>query len=110
MLRLKRAMERSNINYKRIFLDILDFKYPDKKKNCLHLLQKENLSAIEVLEINQIKIEVRSVNQKYRSYSFRDIQKILEYQRNHNLNDTQLSSYFKISRNTICKWKKMKII
>ncbi|RQO39618.1 transposase [Chryseobacterium sp. KBW03] len=105
-------MQKSNINYRQIFMDILDAKYPEKKAECLSLLKNENLSAIDIIKLNH-KIfgkadkETEAFNQKHRSYSKSAILKILDYQKKNNLNNLQLASYYKLSRNTITKWKKL---
>lgn len=93
-------------NYKRIYTDILKRKYPDKIKECKHILDKRNLSALDVIALNQ-KIFGTVVNQKHRSFSQSDIFKILEYQKKHNLNNSQLAMHFNLSRNTVTKWRKM---
>ena len=98
-------------DYKLIFTDILDKKFPHKKEKY-HILLKKNLSAIEIIELNNSIFgtsnkEQQSENQKYRSYSKSDILKILDYQKKHKLNNSQLSKHFKLSRNSVTKWKKM---
>lgn len=104
-------MENSAINYRQIFIDILDSRFPEKKQNCLPLLQKQNLSVIDILNIHKkifgISKETESFNQRHRAYSKSDIFKILDYQKKHRLNNSQLAKHFKISRNTIAKWRKM---
>lgn len=45
------------------------------------------------------------MNQKYRSYDKATIIEILNYQKKNSLNNTQLSNHFKLSRNTVTKWK-----
>lgn len=105
-------MQKSNINYRQIFMDILDAKYPEKKEECLSLLKNENLSAIDIIKLNH-KIfgkadkETEVFNQKHRSYSKSAILKILDYQKKNNLNNLQLANHYKLSRNTITKWKKL---
>ena len=104
-------MLKQNINYQQIFRDILDTKYPEKKKVCIPLLQKDNLTAIDIIKINK-KIfgpnkSNEIFNQKHRSYSKSDIFKILNYQKQHKCNNSQLANHFKLSRNTVTKWKKM---
>ena len=112
----KQLMKYNRPDYKRIYCDILNKKYPQKKEECQYLLQKEgDLSAIEILRLNK-KIfgssdkNILADNQKYRSYSQSDIIQILEYQKKHNLNNTQLSNHFKLSRNTVAKWRKQFLI
>lgn len=104
-------MENSAINYRQIFIDILDSRFPEKKQNCLPLLQKQNLSVIDILNIHKkifgISKETESFNQRHRSYNKSDILQILDYQQKHKLNNSQLAKHFKISRNTIAKWRKM---
>ena len=99
-------------DYKLIFTDILDKKFPHKKEKCQILLKKKNLSAMDIIELNNNifntpKGEKQSENQKYRSYSKSDILKILDYQKKHKLNNSQLALHLKLSRNTVAKWKKM---
>lgn len=95
-------------DYKLIFTDILDKKFPHKKEKYQILLKKKNLSAMDIIELNNnIFSTPDRENQKYRSYSKSDILKILDYQKKHKLNNSQLSTYFKLSRNSVTKWKKM---
>jgi len=95
-------------DYKLIFTDILDKKFPHKKEKCQILLKKKNLSAMDIIELNNNIFNTPDrENQKYRSYSKSDILKILDYQKKHKLNNSQLSTYFKLSRNSVTKWKKM---
>lgn len=104
-------MQKLTINYRQIYTDIINKNLPHKKKECKSLLQKENLSAIDIIELNKkifgLKKETESINQRHRSYSKTDIIQILEYQKKHKLNNSQLANHFSLSRNTIAKWKKM---
>ena len=78
-------MLKQNINYQQIFRDILDTKCPEKKKVCIPLLQKVNLSAMDIVKINTeifgISRENETSNQKHRSYHKSDILRILDYQK-----------------------------
>ena len=107
-------MLKQNINYQQIFRDILDTKYPDKKKVCIPLLQNENLSAMDIVKINTkifgISRENETSNQKHRSYHKSDILRILDYQKKYNCNNSQLANHFKLSRNTVAKWRKMFLV
>ena len=100
-------------DYKNIFKDILSQKYPEKTRNCLGILNKPHLTAIDILKLNQMIFEgttnklPEESNQKYRSYSKTDILQILDYQQKHKFNNSQLARHFKLSRNTVAKWKKM---
>lgn len=99
-------------NYKQIYRDILAKKFPSKEKECEKLLQKEHLSALDVIELNRkifgiVNAEVEHFNHRHRSYKRSDILQVLDYQKKHQLNNSQLATHFKLSRNTITKWKKM---
>ena len=104
-------MQKMTINYNKIYGDIIAKKYPQKKEECLTLLQKETLSAIDIIELNQkifgLKKENEVTNQQHRSYSQSDILQILDYQKKHKFNNSQLALHFKLSRNSVAKWKKM---
>ena len=101
----------AQINYKKIYQDILDMKFPEKKEQCLSVLNKKELSMLDVIDLNQ-KIFGKSdkqtniFNQRHRSYDKSAILEILEYQTVNNLNNSELAKHFKISRNTITKWRK----
>ncbi|WP_300690736.1 helix-turn-helix domain-containing protein [Chryseobacterium sp.] len=98
-------------NYKRIFEDIIKMKYPYKEKECRNTLNKEELSSLDIINLNQ-KIfgfespKTQKFNQAHRSYNKEDMIAILEYQRKNKLNNSQLAIHFKMSRNTIAKWRK----
>lgn len=99
-------------DYKKIFEDIISMKCPNKYKDCESLLQKSQLSVLDIIELNKRVFgyndkEVLRFNQKHRSYSRNDILKILNYQKENNLNNTQLAFHFKLSRNTVTKWRKL---
>lgn len=97
-------------DYKRIFNDILDKKYPDKKDLCLSILDQQQLSVLDIIKLNTIIFGAKNkdsqeFNQKHRSYDMDSIKKILDYQKKNNLNNTELSKKFNMSRNTVAKWK-----
>lgn len=98
-------------DYKQIYTDLLTEKFPEKLAED-HIINKlDNLhSAIDVLKLNQLifgEQEYREQvnNRRLRSYDEDSIIKILRYQRENNLSNIQLSNHFKMSRNTITKWK-----
>lgn len=102
-------------DYKAIYKDILHHKFPDKIEECLSLLDKKCLSTLDILTLNQ-KIfgqsdkESAKVNNKHCAYNTSDILQILDYQKKYKLNNTQLANHFKLSRNTIAKWKKIFLV
>lgn len=98
-------------NYKLIYNDIIAQKYPHKKDECLFILEKKQLSVFDVIELNNIIFGIKDketdiFNQRHRSYNESTILKMLYYQKKNSFNDTQLANHFKLSRNTIAKWKK----
>lgn len=109
----KKAQKRVIIpNYKRIYEDLLDRKYPHKKEACKAVLAKEKLNSMDVFLLNDLIFEKETKeenenDQKYRSYDKTSILKILQYQAKNKLNNTQLADHFGLSRNTVAKWKKM---
>lgn len=98
-------------NYRRIYTDILNKKYPEKIPLCETILNKKKIESIDVIRLNELifktkKSDVFSKNQSFRSYDEQTVLRILKYQKDHGLNNVQLASYFKLSRNTVAKWKK----
>lgn len=98
----------SQPDFKQIYSDIITRKYPHKYDLCKNLLSKKEFLALDILQLNTIIFgSSEKSNGKYRSYKRTDILKILDYQKQHNLNNTQLALHFKLSRNTVAKWKKI---
>ncbi|CAA7393150.1 helix-turn-helix domain-containing protein [Chryseobacterium fistulae] len=108
-------MKKSTIQYKRIFLDILDKKYPEKKEICRDLLVKENLSVLDIIALNT-KIfgapdaQTLAFNQSHRSYTRSSVLQILDFQKENQLNNSQVARHFKLSRHTVAKWKKKYLV
>lgn len=101
-------------DFSRIYNDIIK-RYPDKMKVCYSLLNKRDLSSIEIIQLNNLIFgdndrETEGFNQRHRCYRKSDIVKILEEQKRMRLSNTQIANQYKISRNTIAKWKKVFII
>lgn len=109
-------MDRLTPDYKRIYTDIIAMKFPDKKTECEVLLNKPDLSVLDVIELNNKVFGIATdrpteiFNQKHHSYKRNDILKILDYQKKHTLNNSQLAKHFKLSRNTVAKWKKLFLV
>ncbi|NML72191.1 helix-turn-helix domain-containing protein [Chryseobacterium sp. RP-3-3] len=105
-------MEKSKPDYKRIYSDIINKKYPHKKKECQSILEKDNLSFLDVMKMNTLIFGVKSkeaelFNGKHRAYNKSTILDILHYQEENRLNNTQLAIHFQLSRNSVAKWKKI---
>ncbi|MBB4805264.1 hypothetical protein HNP38_000536 [Chryseobacterium defluvii] len=98
-------------DYKKIYQDIIAEKRPEKAASCEIFLKKENLTMLDVIAMNNIIFgtsdeDAAVFNQKHRSYNEQTILHILNFQKENNLNNIQLASKFKLSRNTVAKWKK----
>ncbi|WP_347218901.1 helix-turn-helix domain-containing protein [Chryseobacterium sp.] len=96
-------------NYKRIFTDILIKKYPEKLKICSPILKKKKLTVLDILELNKLifNTENTNINQKHRSFNETAILQILDHQKKYNLNNSQLANHFRLSRNTVTKWRRL---
>ena len=97
-------------DYKRIYNDIIDEKFPHLREQCNAMLAKNEFSVLDVIEINQTLFGTSEISHKYISYQRSDIMEILSFQKKNKLNNVQTALYFKLSRNTIAKWKKIYII
>lgn len=96
-----------NPDYKKIYTDLLIKKHPNKLSSCSLLLQKEVLTILDILRLNKIIWgDEGQFDQKHKAYKKSTILEILEYQRKNGLNNTETANYFKLSRNTVAKWKK----
>ncbi|MDP9959732.1 helix-turn-helix domain-containing protein [Chryseobacterium lathyri] len=98
-------------DYKRIYTDLINERYPDKKEACKTILSKKTFSILDVIACSSIltnKEDESSLifNQKHRFFDQQSIFEILSYQKKHGYNNAQLARHFKLSRNTIASWKK----
>ncbi len=99
-------------DYKRIYTDILNTRFQHKKKDCESLLNKETLSHLDVIDLNTIifgavTAESWKFNKRHRFYNQNTIMEILQYQKKNKLSNTQLANHYKLSRNTVARWKKL---
>ncbi|NIF06693.1 helix-turn-helix domain-containing protein [Chryseobacterium sp. Tr-659] len=92
-------------NYKRIYIDLIEQKFPQKKNECIHILKKEQLTAIEVVMLNRILFGKENKKNHFKSYDITSIRTILKYQKENNLNNTHVAKHYGLSRNTVAKWK-----
>ncbi|TZF93770.1 helix-turn-helix domain-containing protein [Chryseobacterium panacisoli] len=105
-------MKKSELpNYKLIYTDIIIKHYPEKEPGCKIILEKKELSVLDVIKLNELIFgntdkETSIRNQKHRAYNESTIRDILNYQKNNKLNNFQLANHFKLSRNTVAKWRK----
>ncbi|HAO27926.1 MAG TPA: transposase [Chryseobacterium indologenes] len=99
-------------DYHRIFNDILSKKNPVNKIACLKILEKKDLSALDVIKLNTLIFSYTERNtpsgigeNKHRSYNKTDILYMLDFQKENGYNNSQISLYFRVSRNSIAKWR-----
>ncbi|HCA08929.1 MULTISPECIES: transposase [unclassified Chryseobacterium] len=98
-------------DYKRIYADLLHLKFPDKLSRCQSYLAKKELSVQDVIHINALIFpQKKAKNQQHRSYDRSSILEMLNYQKKNSLNNTQLAIHFRLSRNTVAKWKKLFLV
>lgn len=90
---------------------MISIKYPDKEPICQSILNKKEFTVLDIIRLNNLitgtgnKTSLAS-NQKLRAYDRATVMQILEYQKKNGLNNTQLAKHFKLSRNSVAKWKK----
>lgn len=99
-------------NYKKIYQDLIVEKYSNKVDDPKINHRLKNLrTTLDVIKLNDMLTNNRSVNavlnQKLKSYDKESIMKILIFQEENKMNNTQVASHFNLSRNTITKWKKI---
>jgi len=102
-------------DYKRIYTDMIQKRYPHKKEECRTILEKNKLTTLDILKLNDIISDAHNCivcksNQKHKSYDSETIIKILEYQKKNKIANYQTAIYFNMSRNTITKWKKKYVV
>jgi len=98
-------------DYKKIYKDIIKYKKPEKQNDCNKLLKKEKLTVLDIIRLNTIIFgtcnrEIIKLNQKHRSYDKQAILDILAFQKENDLSNVDLALKFRISRNTVARWKK----
>ncbi|MDN8705010.1 hypothetical protein Q0N28_14505, partial [Staphylococcus aureus] len=78
-------------------------------------LKKKSLSVLDIIEINTLLFQRQQadsniINQKFRAYDKSTILQILDFQKMNGLNNKQLALHYKLSRNTVTKWKKQFLV
>jgi len=95
-----------NINYKRIFQDIIDIKFPEKQELHTIVLEREITDFYDVLSLNKLIFGDENKANKHKSYDSSTISKVLNYQKENNLSNVETAKKFNLSRNTVSAWKK----
>ncbi|MBB6371583.1 helix-turn-helix domain-containing protein [Chryseobacterium shigense] len=100
-------------DYKQIYTDIVEEKFPDKADDLKIIRKLENINSVmDIITLNKLifgeaGLLIQSESQKLRSYDRKSIFSILEYQKKNRLNNTETANHFRMSRNTISKWKRI---
>ncbi|MDR6462663.1 helix-turn-helix domain-containing protein [Chryseobacterium indologenes] len=105
-------MQKSTPDYNQIYKDIINKKYPSRKEECEFLLNKDNLSILDIIELNNKIFGLpdhitEAFNQSHRSYDKYSVLMMLQYQKRNKLTNSQLAKHFKLSKNTVTKWRKL---
>lgn len=104
-------MDFEGANYKAIYTDLINKKFPEKMVLCQNILRKKNISVLDAIKMNNLlfpqnSLEDERFSQKHKSYMENDILRILDDQRRNKLTNTEVALKYKMSRNTIAKWRK----
>jgi len=99
-------------DYKKIYRDMIALKYPDKEQLCQPILSKKQIQIMDVIRLDEIlseKTDTEQVrnNQKLKAYDLKAIREILQFQKESGFNNRQLAAHFRLSRNTVSRWKRM---
>jgi len=98
-------------NYNKIYEDLIVEKFPEQSKELLGLIVKKISNTLQVIELNDrlfknCSEEDSQMNQRLKAYDQYSIQMILKYQDDNYLTNIELAALFRLSRNTVAKWKK----
>ncbi|MCT2409130.1 helix-turn-helix domain-containing protein [Chryseobacterium antibioticum] len=92
-------------NYQKIYEDLIKFKGLED-----HMTVPKLERSIDIIKFNKL-ISKQTVNeivtQQGRSYDEDSILELLHYQIKYEMSNTQLALEFKLSRNTVARWKKI---
>lgn len=98
-------------DYKQIYTDMINEKFPDKMSDPLvknkldHLLMAVDVLKFDRFIFGETDYNATGNNERLRAYDENSILNILNYQKKHKLSNTQTAIHFRLSRNSIAKWK-----
>ena len=90
-------------NYIKIFTDIISMKFPQYNFIIDILKDKDDLTSLEVIEINNSIFGISKAN-NFKSYDLQSIKEILDYKEKNNLTIIATANHFRMSRNTLKFW------
>ncbi|WP_379963124.1 helix-turn-helix domain-containing protein [Epilithonimonas sp. UC225_85] len=99
-------------NYTNIYRDLILEKFPEKLESDVikNFFSKSEHSNLEIIRVNDFIYSHATTfyeNQRLKSYDKKSILKILKYQKANELTNVCVSLEYKLSRNTVAKWKKL---
>lgn len=102
-------------NYHQIYIDIINQRCPDQWQEYACYFVHSNLTHFEILHLNKLIFHPLAggdtrENKRFKSYDRETILKILRYQKDEHISNSELAHVFGISRNTVAKWKKHYIV
>lgn len=92
-------------NYQKIYEDLIKCKGLED-----HITVPKLERSIDIIKFNKLisnQQESEIVTQQGKSYDEDSILELLHYQRQYDMSNTQLALEFKLSRNTVARWKKI---
>lgn len=105
-------MQKKKPNYQKIYRDIItQFNISmaeEESSEFNNIIGKKELNSLDVICLNEILFSDRNnfnFNQKLHNFDKNSKEYILEFQKKYRLNNSETANYFKISRNTLAKWK-----
>jgi DNA-binding transcriptional regulator YiaG len=97
-------------DYIKIYSDIINNNFPEKRHLLKHFVHKDFLKTIDVIKINQMIFgeskKSKSRNAKHKSYDEKSIEEILKYQKRNKYSNVYIANMYNISSNTLTAWKK----
>lgn len=97
-------------NYTRIYLDLIKYKNKEQTVSKALIDKINNIRIVkDILDIEKelFKNEDLEYNQKLKCYDESTVKVLLDHQKANNLTNVEIGNKYKISRNTIAKWKKI---
>lgn len=76
------------------------------------ILEQKNWDSLDVIEANDLLFTSQTkenikFNKRHKAYDENSIKRLLEYQRQNELNNSEMTRLFGISRNTLARWHKI---
>jgi hypothetical protein len=94
-------------NYQKIYSDLLKCKGLEKEISIPPLDKSIDIIKFNNLISKTVGEKKSYITQQSKSYDEESIIVLLRYQKEYDLNNTQLANEYRLSRNTVAKWKKI---